>query len=309
MADITGIYPDPNCKYLSSCLAKKYHIGTSQILCRHGADDLLYHLVFAVKPKHAIVIEPTFEEYNRALALVGCKIHHHTVKGENHFILDKDVLSAIQADCDMMFLCNPNNPTGQLVSPQLLQDIIKCCYDKNVLLVVDECFIEFLPVWEKYTLKNLAALSENMIAIDAFTKTYSLAGFRLGFCVSGNINLLSSMHLYGQDFSVSTPVQFAGICALMDSSYMQNTYHILSSEWEWLFSELKKFPLEVYPSQGNFLLFKTANNNIRQRLLEKGIKVRACSHFYGLGPEYCRIAIRTHNENMVLIKVLKEILI
>lgn len=307
LADIAGIYPDPECKYLSSCLAKKYHIDANQILCGNGADDLLYRLVFAVKPKHAIVIDPTFEEYSRALELIGCKVQHYTLKPENHFTLDKEVLSAFQPDCDMVFLCNPNNPTGQLINPQLLQEIIKCCCDKNILLIIDECFIEFLPDWEKYTTKELAPQYENLIVIDAFTKTYSLAGFRLGFCISGNSKLLFNMRLYGQDFAVSTPAQLAGICALMDSSYMQNTYHILLSEREWLFSELKKLPIEVYPSQGNFLLFRTEDKNIRQKLFEKGIKVRDCSRFYGLGSEYCRIAIRTRNENIALVQILKTI--
>lgn len=308
LADITGEYPDPDCKYLSSCLAKKYHIGTNQILCGNGADDLLYRLVFAIKPKRAIVIDPTFEEYNRVLELVGCQVQHYTLKPENHFELSKEVLSALQSDCDMMFLCNPNNPTGQLINQQLLQDIIKSCHDENILLVIDECFIEFLPDWEKYTVKGLAPQYENLIVIDAFTKTYSLAGFRLGFCISGNSELLFNMRLYGQDFSVSTPAQLAGICALMDSSYMKNTYSILLAEREWLLSELRKLPLEVYPSQGNFLLFKTEDKNIGKKLFEKGIKVRDCSQFYGLGPEYCRIAIRTHNENISLINVLKTLL-
>ena len=307
LADITGVYPDPDCKHLSSCLSEKYHVSASHILCGNGADDLLYRLVFAINPKHAIVVEPTFEEYSRALKLVGCEIHHYAVKSESHFTLGNKVLPAIKADCDMMFLCNPNNPTGQLVNPRLLQEIIKRCQDNDILLVVDECFIEFLPSWKEYTVKKTAALSKNLIVIDAFTKTYSLAGFRLGFCISGNTNLLSGMRLCGQDFAVSTPAQLAGICALMDSSYMQDTYHILSSERKWLLSELQKFPLQVYPSQGNFLLFKTEDKHIRQKLFEKGIKVRDCSRFYGLGPEYCRIAIRTHNENIALIKILKQI--
>ncbi|MCI8423341.1 MAG: aminotransferase class I/II-fold pyridoxal phosphate-dependent enzyme [Lawsonibacter sp.] len=309
LSDIAGVYPDSGCKYLSSCLAKKYHIRTSRILCGNGADDLLYRLVFAAKPKHAVVCEPTFEEYSRALKLVGCEVHHYTGKADNNFSLDEGILPAIQTDCDMVFLCNPNNPTGQIVSPQLLHRIIECCQRNQVLLAVDECFIEFLPDWEKYTLKGLAAQSENLIVIDAFTKTYSMAGFRLGFCISGNADLLSDMRLCGQSFAVSTPAQLAGVCALMDRSYMEKTYQMLSPEREWLFSELQVFPLKVYPSKGNFFLIKTEKRNIGQILLENGVKVRDCSRFYGLDSDYCRIAILTHDKNMALVKVLKTIFI
>lgn len=308
LADIKGVYPDPYCKYLSSCLAEKYNVNADTILCGNGADDLLYRLVFALKPKHAVIIEPTFEEYNRALELVGCEVQHYMTKAENNFILDEGILSVVQSDCDILFLCNPNNPTGQLVEPQLLKKIIKLCCDKNIFLVTDECFMEFIPDWEKYTIKAIASKNNKIIVIDAFTKTYSLAGFRLGFCISGNSKLLSDMKLYGQDFAVSTPAQLAGICALLDCSYMQNTYSLISEERKYLLSELQKLPVKVYPSYGNFLLLKTEYKNICQRLIEKGIKVRDCSKFYGLGSEYCRIAIRLHDENTALIKVLQEIL-
>lgn len=306
IAEISGAYPDPDCRYLSSLLAQKYDITAGQILCGNGADDLLYRLVYAVKPKHAVVIEPTYEEYDRVLDLVGCEVLHYTLKAENSFTLSEDVLSVLDENCDIAFLCNPNNPTGQLVKPGLMMKIINHCRDKHILLVVDECFMEFLSDWEKYSVKKIAAQSENVIVIDAFTKTYSLAGFRLGFCVSGNAKLLDGMRLYGADFAVSVPAQLAGISALSDKEYMQKTHEVISAEREWLFDKLKRLPLEVYPSNANFLLLK-GDENLREKLCENGIKVRDCSHFYGLGNEYCRVAIRTHDDNKKLIKTLEKI--
>lgn len=308
IAKISGAYPDSDCRYLSSLLAEKYHINASQILCGNGADDLLYRLVFAVKPKHAVVIEPTYEEYDRVLGLVGCEVLHYTLKAENSFTLSEDMLSVLDENCDIAFLCNPNNPTGQLVDIGLMCRIIERCRDKHILLVVDECFMEFLPVWEKYSVKRIASQSDNVIVIDAFTKTYSLAGFRLGFCVSGNAKLLDGMRLYGADFAVSVPAQLAGISALSDKEYMQKTHEVISVEREWLFDKLKRLPLEVYPSNANFLLLKS-NENLRRKLYENGIKVRDCSHFYGLGEEYCRVAIRTHDDNEKLVKALEKILL
>ena len=181
------------------------------------------------------------------------------------------------------------------------------CEEHQILLMVDECFMEFLPDWNAYTVKQSAAKRNHLIVIDAFTKTYSLAGFRLGFCISGDPLLLSRMHACGQEFSVSAPAQLAGICALLDQDYMKSTYELLSAEQEWLVSQLKKLPLEVYPSKGNFLLFRTEDPDIRQKLLSQQIKVRDCSRFCGLGPEYCRIAVRGHEENKELIKTLTRI--
>ena len=307
--DIVGIYPDPECRHLISCLAEKYNIPEEHILCGNGADDLLYRLAFTLRPKHAIIIEPTFEEYRRALDLVGCEVEHYLLSAEDDFTLDERILSVIQPNCDVLFLCNPNNPTGQIVSIPLLTKILERCEEHNVLLVVDECFMEFLPQWRDYSAKELTNRYANLIVIDAFTKTHSLAGFRLGFCVSSNTALLAGMYSAGQSFAVSTPAQFAGVCALKDDSYMQITHQFLPDEREWLTAELTKLPLKVYPSQGNFLLFRSSMEDIRQRLLEKGIKVRDCSQFYGLSSEFCRIAIRERNDNELLIKVLSSILL
>lgn len=306
IAEISGAYPDPDCRYLSSLLAEKYDITADKILCGNGADDLLYRLVFAVKPKHAVVIEPTYEEYDRMLGLVGCEVLHYTLKAENSFTLSDDVLSVLDENCDIAFLCNPNNPTGQLAAPELMMKIITHCHDKHILLVVDECFMEFLYDWEKYSVKKIAAQSENVIVIDAFTKTYSLAGFRLGFCVSGNAKLLDGMRSHGADFAVSVPAQLAGISALSDKEYMQKTHEVISVERDRLFEKLQSFPVKVYPSNANFLLFK-GNENLRRKLYENGIKVRDCSHFYGLGNEYCRVAIRTHDDNEKLVRALEKI--
>lgn len=308
ITEISGAYPDPDCKFLCSLLAERYHINDDRILYGNGADDLLYRLAFAVKPNHAVVIEPTYEEYDRVLDLVGCEIQHYTLKAENSFTLSEDALSVLDENCDIAFLCNPNNPTGQLADIGVMHRIIEHCRDKHILLVVDECFMEFVPDWEEHSVKKIAAQSDNVIVIDAFTKTYSLAGFRLGFCVSGNAKLLDGMRLYGADFAVSVPAQLAGISALADKEYMQKTHEVISAEREWLFDKLKKLPLEIYPSTVNFLLLK-GNENLRRKLYENGIKVRDCSHFYGLGNEYCRVAIRTHDDNEKLIKTLEKILL
>ncbi|MCC2879512.1 aminotransferase class I/II-fold pyridoxal phosphate-dependent enzyme [Lachnoclostridium pacaense] len=303
-----GFYPDSDCSTLSAALAEKYKISSNCLLCGNGADELLYRLVFALNPHKALIIEPTFEEYSRALELIGCSVYHYQLSPINQFKLDQNVLSVITNDLDILFLCNPNNPTGNLVCEPLMGEIIEKCWKENILLVIDECFLEFVREWEQYTLKQKAALSSNIIVIDAFTKTYSLAGFRLGFCISGNHALLEKMKTQGQSYSVSVPAQFAGLCALMDKCYMQKTYRFLSDERDWLFSRLLALDITVWPSYGNYLLFRSTYKNLRKRLLDRGIKTRDCSCFYGLGSEYCRIAVRTHEENERFIEALHAIL-
>ena len=99
-----------------------------------------------------------------------------------------------------------------------MKEILEHCEKNNVLLVVDECFMEFLPMWRLHSVKYLIAENKNLIVLDAFTKTYSLAGFRLGFCLSADDDLLEKMAVCGQSFGVSIPAQFAGVCALQDDA-------------------------------------------------------------------------------------------
>lgn len=307
IAATAEFYPDSDCKKLRSMLAQKYHMETGCILCGNGADDLLYRLVFSLKPAKALIVEPAFEEYGRALRLVGCQVVHYLLDSERQFDLDERILSALDVDLDMVFLCNPNNPTGRAAEPALLEQIAEICQKNHTILVVDECFMEFLPGWRNRTLKQKAARSQNLIVIDAFTKTYSLAGFRLGYGISGNQRLLSGMKNWGQAFGVSVPAQFAGICCLQEKGYSEKTYSFLADEREWLLQKLRAFPLEIIPSETNYLLFKSSGKNLREELLKKGIKVRDCSQFYGLGNRYCRIAVRSRSENEQLIAALKDL--
>ncbi|WP_320965718.1 pyridoxal phosphate-dependent aminotransferase [Hungatella effluvii] len=308
LPSIMQYYPDPGCTEIIKLLSSKYGVSASNILCGNGADDLLYRLVFSMKPKQALIIEPTFEEYNRALQLVGCEVQHYQLNPLSQFELDENVLTAIVPDMDMVFLCNPNNPTGRLIQPHVLYAIIDKCQENNITLVVDECFMEFLPNWKQFSMKEATKSYSNLVVLDAFTKTYSLAGFRIGFCMAGCQSLISDMKLQGQSFAVSVPAQFAGICALMDYSYMEKTYSLLEAEKMYLLSQLAMLGVDIIPPQANYILFKTPYKNIRELFSAHGIKIRDCSKFYGLGSEYCRIAIRPHRENVSFIEAAKTII-
>lgn len=283
LPSIMQYYPDPGRTEIIKLLSSKYGVSASNILCGNGADDLLYRLVFSMKPKQALIIEPTFEEYNRALQLVGCEVQHYQLNPLSQFELDENVLTAIVPDMDMVFLCNPNNPTGRLIQPHVLYAIIDKCQENNITLVVDECFIEFLPNWKQFSMKEATKSYSNLVVLDAFTKTYSLAGFRIGFCMAGRQSLISDMKLQGQSFAVSVPAQFAGICALMDYSYMEKTYSLLEAEKMYLLSQLSMLGVDVIPPQANYILFKTPYKNIRNcfRLME--LKYEIVQSFMALG--------------------------
>lgn len=302
-----GFYADSECHALKELLSKKYTVPSEFIYCGSGADDILYRLVFALQPKKALIVEPTFEEYGRALSLIGCEINYFQLTEEHNFRLDMELLLSAIDQIDILFLCNPNNPTGQLVSHDEMLRLLKRCEENNVICVIDECFIEMLRDWKEFTVKQDSKLFRNLIVIDAFTKTYAIPGVRLGFVITQNSALLQRIKKFGQEFNVSTPAQWAGIIALSNTQYMKQTYNLVEGERSWLFDSFRELKISTFSSVANFFLIKAPVENFNRLLLSYGIKARDCSEFIGLSDRYCRFAVRKHEENEALIAALKDI--
>jgi threonine-phosphate decarboxylase len=301
-----GFYPDSKCQALRKALSVKYDIPSEFIYCGSGADDILYRLVFALHPKRALILEPTFEEYGRALSLIGCEISHFQLTEEQNFHFETEQLLSAIDGIDILFICNPNNPTGQLIHHEEMVRILKECETKNVICVVDECFMEMLQDRRTLTVKQESKLYLNLVVVDAFTKTFAIPGLRLGFAVTQRRALLGRMQTFGQEFNVSTPAQLAGLIALSDTQYMEKTHALIDEERRWLAECFHALGIRTYPTVANFFLAKAPVANFNELLLARGIKVRDCSNFYGLGNTYCRFAIRRHEENASLIDVLKS---
>ncbi len=301
--DRSGCYPDPFCGALTDRLRELWGVRSDMIVTGNGADDLIYRIVYALKPKRAVIITPTFTEYAAALEKIDCEICEHSLSEENGFLLDDTVLDKLTDDTDMLFLCSPNNPTGRLVDPCLLNRIVKAC-ERGIYLVLDECFIELAENGDSCSL-NTADLNYCTIILRAFTKTYAMAGLRLGYAVFGSSDAALSVQLAGQHWSVSVPAQAAGLAALDEREYVETARKMIIREREYLSDGFKALGFTVFPSDANFILCSADTEDKAQRLenglLGQGIAIRNCWNFSGLGERYFRIAVRPHNENEALI--------
>lgn len=300
-------YPDPFCRDLRKALAQHEGVLAEEILCGNGAADLIYRLVQTVKPKTALLIAPTFAEYEVALQQAGCDVKTHYLKEEDGFAVTQKLLKSIQPGVDMLFLCEPNNPTGLVTKPVILHDIVMRCKQTGTVLVVDECFNEFLPMPEVHTLKQYRQQLPNLVIIKAFTKVYGMAGVRLGYLISSDEELLRRIAQNGQYWPVSSLAQAGGQAALKDEEYLQKARKIIFAESWRMAVELERMGFTVYPSTANFLFFSSANKQLQQQLAAKGILIRDCSNYKGLGQGYYRIAVRTTKQNDLLLKALKEV--
>lgn len=304
--DRLGDYPRVDYMPLREAIAAYEGVSADMVICGNGAAELIFSVCRAVEPKHALLVQPTFAEYERALQSMGCGIRSWFLQEKEGFVLGEDFLDALTPEIDMVFLCNPNNPTGILLDLSLLSQIVKRCGECGIFLVVDECFLDFVREPGAHTLKGWLDQTEQLFLLKAFTKRYAMAGMRLGYALTGNRKILERMEENSQPWSISTPAQAAGEAALLEKDYVKAGRELVFAEEAYLKKELKALGFVVYPSQANYIFFQ-GPEDLFERCVKKGILIRDCSNYPGLTKGFWRIAVRTHEENEVLVKAMREV--
>ena len=303
-------YPDPMCRALRAKLGEYHHLSPEHILCGNGAADLIFRLALAKKPKRGLLLAPTFGEYERALETVGCEVEHFFLEENQNFQMTEGLLEHIVPGLELLVLCEPNNPTGQVTDHTLLLEILERCAQTGTLLAVDECFLDFLPHPEEHSLIREVPTHKNLLIFRAFTKCYAMAGLRLGYALSANGGLLERMAAAGPPWSVSTPAQAAGLAALEQcSDWPEKARALLASERPALSDGLAALGLEVVPGQANYLLFRAAGAaDLKDRTLTRGVLIRSCANYHGLGNDWYRVCVGQAEQNRRLLAALKEVL-
>ena len=282
--DTAERYPDPLCRALRAAIGEAEGVDPAWVLCGNGAAELIYRVVLAKRPKKALVTAPAFSEYEAALELAGCRTDRFLLKEEDGFALNGEFLEAITPDMDLVFLCQPNNPTGRTVPRPLLAAAVERCRAGGGLLVLDECFCGFLD------------------DPDAF----SMAGLRLGYCLCSNAALLDALGSAGQPWGVSGPAQAAGVAALKETDYVEAVRALIQAQRPRLAAGLERLGFRVVPGQANYLLFWSPVPLEGPRR-ERGILLRDCANYHGLCEGWYRTAVRTAEENSRLLDALEDI--
>ena len=301
-------YPDPLCRALRAAIAAHDGVAPEQVLCGGGAAELIFRLAFALRPRRALVTAPTFSEYEGALSAAGCAVTRHPLRRERNFDVDEGILEAIGPDTELVFLCTPNNPTGRLIDQELLLAAAEKCRGLGAVLAVDECFLPLscggpgLAPWlEEYP---------NLLLLRAFTKSYAMAGLRLGYVLCADAALLERMSAGGPPWSVSTPAQAAGLAALTQCpDWPSQARAFLERERPALAEGLSALGLDVVPGQANYLLFRAAGAaDLKEKMVKKGVLIRSCANYHGLGEDWYRVCVGQAEQNRRLLAALREVL-
>lgn len=304
-AENCSAYPDPYCTELRKRIAETERISENGILCGNGAAELIYQFAYTLpKGKPALIVEPAFCEYENALQAAGIAAEHYILTEDTGFRLSEEFLRIDFSRYCAVFVCSPNNPTGITVAPELIQALA----GTGIRLFCDFCFLDLTGDPDMYDLPALIRAYPNLIVLRAFTKSYAMAGVRLGYVLCGDTELLMDMSEKAQCWNVSTLAQAAGIAALDCVDWLRDSVMGISEERRHMTEELGQLGIRVYPGEANYLLLY-ADVNLTERLMERGIMVRDCSNYIGLGRGYVRVAVRTPEENEQLLAEMREVML
>ncbi|CQR25643.1 L-threonine-O-3-phosphate decarboxylase [Streptococcus varani] len=306
-------YPDVNYRTARSYLAAYHGVNEEQILLSNGAVELFYDLARQIKPPKVLLLSPTFMEYERAFSLEGTTFFYHVLKGpEFRWSLEsiKSDLALLSAG-DMVLICNPNNPTGSLVTGLELKKLAQLLQQRNIGLIVDEAFVDFTKNEATYTLISYLKDLPNAIVVRSLTKFYALPGLRLGYLVTKNEQLIRGIEGFKPPWTVNALSDALVPVILEDKAYKDATFSWLKAEQKFLYSGLKELSeLDVTVPSANYIFFEYKGEiDLRAALRQKKIFIRSCSNYHHLTDKYYRIAIRNRTENQRLLKVLKELLV
>jgi L-threonine-O-3-phosphate decarboxylase len=297
-------YPDRESIALRRALSERLDVSPEQILVGNGTAELIQLAAFAFLQRgdHAFIVEPTFGEYERSVRLMAANVHRWRAISKNGFIpsVEKIYKRLQQRKMQVVFICNPNNPTGQVIPQEVFGEWADMF--PETLFIVDEAYLAFVAEMKSAILLG----RKNFLTLRSMTKDYAIAGLRLGYAV-GDEAMINAMKTFCPAWNVNALAQAAGLAALQSGEYLSETLAKLRNEKDALILGLKKLGYEPVPSKTNYFLLPVGSGaQFREKLLRQGILVRNCASF-GL-PSYVRIATRTQEENTRLLKALQHLL-
>lgn len=298
-------YPDMQAEKLTRALTDKLSVPPQQLVVGNGASELIMAVMHSLKPKKILLPVPSFFGYERAAIAADSRIEYYYLKEEHMFEFREDFFTHLTDEIDLLFLTNPNNPTGVLLEPEFLEKVCNVCREKDIKVFLDECFLTLTQKAESHSFIQKVNQFPNVMVLRAFTKSYSMAGVRLGYLVSEE-TIAEKIRKQLPEWNLSIFAQEAGTAALKEDSFLHQTVDYLQKERREFGKKLREEGIKVYDSEANFLLIKS-EEPLYEILLEQGILIRDCSNFTGLGQGYYRIAVKTREENEKLIAALKEL--
>ncbi len=303
-------YPDPDHEWLLEALSNSVGVDPNNVVVGNGSTELIYLFteVFLENRYEAVIPVPTFNEYKAAIERFdGNMVFVKCDPAKNFRLNFEELESAITKKTRMIFLCNPNSPTGCLYEKDDVLHIIRRAAEDNVLVFLDEDYIDFVDDSIRYSMVKYVSDYNNLFVLRSLTKFYGLAGARIGFGIASP-DLVKILKRVKMPWSVNSLAMFGAVEAVKDHDFVKKTKLLLSNSKKEMLEMFKTIPwLKVYPSETNFLLVEIiqgelTSTQLREGLAKKGFLIRDCKDFDGLNSRFFRVTVRRPEENRKLIE-------
>lgn len=314
-AHLIRFYPDPNPVNLKQELSRYVgHCVTAEnMILGNGSIELIY-MITELFPRNfkAVIPIPSFTEYEKATLRVHGEPIYVQLPPDFSLNID-DVKKAITDNTRIVSLCNPHSPSGFLYDKKTILDLVEYCQKRNVIVSIDENYIEFTDKGEAATLVGETKTYENLFVIRSVTKFYGMPGIRFGYAIASE-SLIDALETVRQPWSINGLAECATLAAIKDIQFIEHTKRTIAKEkaqFTQLLNEIKDF--KVFPSEASFLLVKILNPKItstalREELAKEGLLIRDCNTFLGLDNSYFRLTVRSEADNQKLTTALKKII-
>jgi threonine-phosphate decarboxylase len=308
-------YPDPDPEWLLKALAKSARVESNNVILGNGSTELIYlfNEVFLEDGYEAVIPVPSFSEYKAAIERFGGNMSFLRCDSSKNFHLDvKELEKTISKKTRVIFLCNPNSPAGVLYNKADILRIIRFAADKNVLVFLDEDYIDFVDDEKRYSMAEYVNEYNNLFVLRSLTKFFGLAGVRIGYGI-GASELVSAMNNVKMPWSINSLAMFATEAAIKDTDFIKKSRLLVSKNRTKMLELFKSIHwLKVYPSETNFLLLEIiqgdlTSTQIKETLAKKGFLIRDCKDFDGLNNRFFRVTVRRPEENKKLVKQIKSV--
>ena len=311
--DAITSYPDREYTSLRKCIAEYCHTDYENIIVGNGSTELISLFIQIEHPKKALVIGPTYSEYEREISLGGGTTLYYPLKEEDDFELNvEDFLSHLNESLDLLVICNPNNPTSSCITRKNMRRILDACKQYDIYVMVDETYVEFADNMEEIDSIPLTNYYNNIVILRGTSKFFAAPGLRLGYAITGNRDLIKAINTRKNPWTINSLAVVAGETMFKDTAYIEQTRQLIASERNRCYQALQASPdYKVYKPSGNFMLAKITKDEwtseyLFDKAIRQGMMIRDCSTFPFLDNKYIRFCFMKPEDNARLLKCLLE---
>lgn len=314
--DAITTYPDRDYTALRRCIAGYAKTQPENVIVGNGSTELISLFIQTRHPKKALILGPTYSEYEREISLGGGTTHYYPLKEEDDFRMDTaDFCAKLKGSIDLLVLCNPNNPTSTALSAREMRKILDTCLQHGIFVMVDETYVEFAADEDIITAIPLTNYYNNLIILRGTSKFFAAPGLRLGYAITGNQDLAKAINTRKNPWTINSLAEIAGRLMFQDTQYIAHTRQLINTERNRIYSRISSWDsVKVYQPQANFILLQILKDGVTaaslfDHCIKKGLMIRNCSSFPFLDNKYVRFCLMKPEQNDRLIEAFEELLL